>query len=190
VVIIPEAVGMYAEMDLREVLSGRLSPASIRVLCAGLSGENSDVTNEALYSLIGDSDSRVGYNALWVFTHSLRHGNSWLCARRDDLIDKLLVTRHIGKTRMILSLLNRLPAGKDPLRIDYLDYCLSGINSVNPPGIRALCIRQAYSLCKSYPELLSELYEQLCIMDCGELSPGIKSARRDILKAISRSSYK
>ncbi len=181
---------MNEEMNLRKVLSDKLSPASMRGLCVGLSGENSDAANEALYSLIGDSDSRVGYNALWVFTHSLRNGNLWLCARRDDLIDKLLSTKHIGKTRMILSLLNRLPADKAPLRIDYLDYCLLGINSTNPPGIRALCIRQAYCLCKPYPELLSELSEQLGIIDYGELSPGIKVARRDVLKAISGSADK
>lgn len=140
----------------------------------------------SLYSLINDSGDRVGYNALWILTHFSDTGIEWLLPRRDHLIDTLLATGHTGKRRLILALLERMPTDKDSLRTDYLDFCLSRINSTEPYGIRALCMKQAFAQCRFYPELTAELIAQLEMLGYGELSPGLLTARKNILRNISK----
>ncbi len=139
-----------------------------------------------VFGLIADADHRVGFNALWVFTHLSDDDMPWLTSRRNDLIDLLLATDHIGKQRLILSLLDKMPAATDEVRTDYLDYCLSRINSALPYGIRAYCLKQAFAQCSRYPELVQELKAEIELMEQCELSAGLISARRQLLRRIAR----
>ena len=133
-----------------------------------------------MYGCIGDSDDRVGYHALWVFSHFGREAAAWLRPRRDELVDMLLAEKHTGKRRLLLTLLDRQAVAADDVRTDYLDWCLRGINSTQPYGVRALCLKQSYAMCRFYPELLRELACEMELMECGELSPGLRATLRHV----------
>lgn len=171
-------------MDLEKKLGDRLHISDIRHICAGCCGVSDDSVKAELFSMIGHSDDRIGYNALWVFTHFPLEDMKWLASKRDCLIDFLLKTNHVGKRRLILTLLEHLSIEKDDIRTDYLDYCLSKINSTEPYAIRALCLKQAYAMCRFYPELLAELKNEVELMQYGELSPGLLSVIRHLCKKI------
>lgn len=173
-------------IDLREKLARRMHFDDLFEVGYLTQGRRNDALKEELYRLIDDADDRVGYNALWAFSHFTLDDNEWLYAKRDNLIDKLLVETHVGKRRLILTLLERQPARKEDVRADYLDFCLSRICSAEPYAIRALCLKQAYAQCRHYPELMGEFMETIALLDQAELSPGLKSARRIILARIAK----
>lgn len=171
---------------MREMLAGRIGRRDIRAICLQCCDGGDDCVRETLFSLISDDDDRVAYNALWVLTHFDGEGRDWLLLRRSILIDRLLTEKHTGKRRLMLSLLDKMPVAEDDVRTDYLDFCMAKINSTEPYGIRALCLKQAFAQCRFYPELLHELKCAIEMMEHGEMSAGIRSARNNIMKQISR----
>lgn len=158
----------------------------IHMICRACETPDGERMKTELYNLITDHDNRVGYQALWIMTHFNDEEIIRLLPKREMLTDILLTTDHTGKKRLILTLLERMPADKGSIRTDYLDFCLSRINSTEPYGIRALCMKQAFTLCRFYPELTGELAAQLELLGYGELSPGLLTARRNILRRISK----
>lgn len=173
-------------IKLLERLGGRLRLPDIREICYACSGEGGEEMKKELFSLINHPEERVGYNALWIFTHFSAPEMKWLMPRRNELIDALLQTDHVGKQRLLLTLLEHQKVTVNDLRTDYLDFCLARINSAEPYAIRAFCLKQAFALCRFYPELMAELENEIELMECGELSPGLLSARRNIRRKISR----
>jgi len=146
---------------------------------------DSDSRKQKLYNLVIGEDEKIGYHAAWIFTHFSSEGNKWLYDKQNELIDKLLVCEHGGQRRLILSLLYKQPLA-DPLRVDLLDYCLERMLSVKElPGVQSLCMKIAYELCHTIPELTQELKTTLEMMD-GELCPAIYSVRKNILKAMQK----
>ena len=174
------------EAELIERLSGRITMRDIAALCAACEREDhGEAQFAALCGLALADEGRAGYNALWVLTHlSAEAKIRFLAARRDELTDALLATGHTGRRRLLLSLLEALPTGREGFRTDYLDFCLAAINSTEPYGVRALCMKQAYAQCRFYPELLGELSGQLELLGYGAMSPGLAAARRNIVKLI------
>ena len=168
------------------MLGERLGVRDIRLLCHACVGHDGDTVKEQLYLLFSDPDDRVGYNALWVFTHLTRCDRLWVLPMRSRLIDMLLIEKHDGKRRLLLTLLEQLPTHTEDFRTDFFDYCLSKINSTEPYAIRALCMKQAFAQCRLYPDLLFEFENELEIMKYGALPPGLKSARRNIVKEIAK----
>jgi len=59
------------------------------------------------------------------------------------------------------------------------------ITEREPLAIQSLCMKIAYELCRSVPELMQELRTALEMMG-GELSPAIYAAKRNILKAMQK----
>lgn len=168
-------------MNLADRLSRRLNMPEIKRICDECRNDSRDDTMKAgLFALIDSADDRVGFNALWVLTHFSVKESEWLQARRNQLIDMLLSMSHVGKRRLILTLLDRMPCGIDDIRTDYLDFCLRRINSAEPYGIRALCLRQAFAQCRYYPELMEELKIEIADMSRGELSPGLRITLRAV----------
>lgn len=172
-------------MSISETISGRIGTHHIRQICALCSGETNDRMKAELFSLINAPDDRTAYNALWVFTHFAPTDMAWLRPKRNDLIDLVLTVGHEGKRRLLMTLLEHQTIGKDDIRLDYLDFCLSRINSTEPCGIRALCLKQAFAQCRFYPELLAELETEMELMDSADLSPALLSARKNIRKRIA-----
>ena len=95
-------------------------------------------------------------------------------------LEKRLEERlHLGDIRQISAACCDLQ--KDAMKDEF---CLSKINSTEPYAIRALCLKQAYAMCRFYPELMAELKNQIELMEYGELSPGLLSVIRRIKKII------
>lgn len=173
-------------MSLREKLSKQLRLKDIHRIVDICRVDSDNISKEELYALISDDDNHIAYNALWIFTHFSTSEIEWLVPKRDELIDKLLSTRHIGCQRLILTILDKQITLKENIRTDYLDFCLSNINSTKPYGIRSLCLKQAFNQCRLFPELMIELKHEIEMMMYGELSPGLLAARKNILKRIEK----
>jgi len=52
-----------------EMLRKKLALRDVRQICAMCRDDACDSMKECLYAAVSDTDDRVGYNALWVFTH-------------------------------------------------------------------------------------------------------------------------
>ncbi|MBS5797590.1 MAG: hypothetical protein KH100_09760 [Dysgonomonas mossii] len=146
---------------------------------------DSDSRKQELYNLVIGEDEIIGYHAAWIFTHFTSQDNEWLYNKQDQLIDEVLACKHGGKRRVILNLLYR-QLFPNPPRVDFLDFCLERMmSSEELPGVKSLCMKIAYELCRPIPELIQELKTMLEMMD-GDLSPAIYSVRKNILKAMQK----
>lgn len=172
-------------MDI-ERFKGRMRLGDIREVCLECCGSGNEDSKEELFSLACNEDDRISYNALWVFTHFPAADMRWLSSKRDVLINLLLHTDHVGKQRLILTLLEHQSIPVEKIRTDYLDFCLSKINSAAPYAIRALGLKQAYRMCRHYPDLLTELRLEMDMMTRGPLSPGLRSAIRSVRRQLAK----
>lgn len=168
-----------SEKALRQRLADRLSLRDVR-------GYVDDSVAAMLPGLIDDDDDRVAFNSLWILTHFPADSLRAMFPCRDRLVDLLLGCPDTGRRRLLLSLLSRLPVGIDDVRVDYLDWCLSKINTSEPCGIRALCVKEAYAQCRFYPELSAELRLVLEMSEDAGLSPGMRCVRDKVLGLIGR----
>ena len=160
----------------------------IHEMCFLTQGERNNKSKAKLYKLTFDENERVSTNALWTFTHFDLQNNEWLYAKHDDLIDRVLVEKSMTKLRLMLSLLIRQPFEEATLRSDFIDFCVAKITACSYPyAIRALCIKLAYEQMKYYPELLAELKAALDMLEQEALSPGLASAKQQVLKKIKKS---
>ena len=170
---------------MKESLTNRLSQDELHELCALTQGEQNNHLKEELYQLTLDNDRRVAINALWTFTHFALADNEWLYAKHDQLIDRCLNEQDTTKLRLMLNLLLRQPYAADELSTDVIDYCLMQLtNSKSPYAIRAQCIKLAYEQMRYWPELLDELRQTLEMISCEPLSPGLRSAWKQVMKKI------
>lgn len=149
--------------DMKQKLIGRISMDNIHELCFLTQGEENNHRKEELYRLTFDEDNRVAFNALHVLSNFDLANNEWLYCKHDELIDRVI------------------------LRSDFIDFCVSKITAcAQPYAIRAYCMQLAYGQMKYYPELLSELKMALDMLEQETLSPGLASAKRQILMKIKR----
>jgi hypothetical protein len=170
-------------MNLKAKLSERIGMNDIHEILRLT--ETSDIRKQELYDLILGDDEKIGYHAAWVFTHFSSEANKWLYKKQNELIDEVLVCKHGGKRRVILNLLYKQPLA-DSLRVDFLDFCLNRMLSAQElPGVQSLCMKIAYELCHTVPELTQELKTTLEMME-GELCPAIRTIRKNILRAIQK----
>ena len=170
---------------MKTLLSHRLSQSDIHELCALTQGEHNDNLKEELYQLTLDADRRVAVNALWVFTHFSAVVNEWLYAKHDQLIDRCLNEKDATKLRLMLNLLLRQPYTEEDIRTDFIDFCLMRLTDPKSPyAVRAQCIKLAYVQMRYWPELLNELRQTLELISCEPLSPGLRSAWRQVMKKL------
>ena len=170
---------------MKYLLSHRLSMDGINDICLLVQGEQNHSLKEQLYQLTLDNDRRVAVNALWVFTHFALADNEWLYAKHDQLIDRCLMEQDTTKLRLMLTLLLRQPYAEENIRTDFIDYCLMQLTDPKSPyAVRALCIKLAYEQMRYWPELLNELRQTLNIISCEPLSPGLRSAWRQVMKKL------
>lgn len=175
-------------MNLKEILRGWLSKSDITGLVSQM---RDDSAKEDLYRLTLDEDNRVALQALWVMRHFDDNNNKWIVSKRDELIDRVMAEDSTAKRRLMLGLLSRQPFDEENVRTDFLDFCLANITAcAQPYAVRAQCIKLAYEQCKFFPELLDELKATLDMLAQGPLSPGLASARLQIMKKIKRKNKK
>lgn len=170
---------------MKTLLTHRLSQSEIKQLCASTHGAHNNHLKEELYQLTLDDDRRVAVNALWTFTHFTAADSEWLYAKHDQLIDRCMKEQDTTKLRLILTLLLRQPFDEEAIRTDFIDFCLARITDARAPyAIRALCIKLAYEQMKYWSELLNELRQMLDLISNEPLSPGLRSAWRQVIKKI------
>ena len=168
---------------MKESLTNRLSQDELHELCALTQGGRNNSLKEQLYQLTLDADRRVATNALWVFTHFALADNEWLYAKHDQLIDRCLNEKDATKLRLMLNLLLRQPYTEEDIRTDFIDFCLTRLaDPKSPYAVRAQCIKLAYEQMRYWPELLNELRQTLEMISCEPLSPGLRSAWRQVMK--------
>ena len=166
-------------------LINRLSQSDTHELCALTQGERNNSLKEQLYQLTLDSDRRVATNALWVFTHFAAVDMEWLYAKHDQLINRCLNEKDATKLRLMLNLLLRQPYTEEDIRTDFIDFCLTRLaDTKSPYAVRAQCIKLAYVQMHYWPELLNELRQTLEMISCEPLSPGLRSAWRQVMKKL------
>ena len=169
---------------MRNELSNRLGLPDIHKICIETQGDSHRMSD--LYQLTFDADDRVAFNALWVFTHFDIDNTKWLYQKQDDLINRVLCEKNITKCRLMLVLLSRLSFTEENLRSDFIDYCIAKITACSQPyGVRALCIKLAWEQMKFHPELLAELKLALEMLEQETLSPGLASAKRQVMKKMN-----
>lgn len=170
-------------MDFKSRLSERIGMEDINEILRLT--HDSDSRKQELYDLVIGDDEAIGYHATWIFTHFSSQDNEWLYTKQDQLIDNVLVCKHGGKRRVMLNLLYRQPFPNPP-RVDFLDFCLERMmSSYELPGVKSLCMKIAYELCRPIPELMLELKTMLAMME-GDLVPSIRAVRKNILKAMQK----
>ena len=170
---------------MKSLLLHRLSMDGINEICLLVQGEQNHSLKEQLYQLTLDNDRRVAVNALWVFTHFAVVDNEWLYAKHDQLIDRCLKEQDATKLRLMLNLLLRQPYTEEDIRTDFIDFCLMRLTDPKSPyAVRALCIKLAYEQMRYWPELLNELRQTLNMISCEPLSPGLRSAWRQVMKKL------
>ena len=171
---------------MRKKLNKKLCMDDIYEICILTHGNN--CKKDHLYQLTFDEDERIATNALWVFTHFDLQNNEWLYSKHDDLIDRVLVEKNETKRRLILSLLLRQPFEEKSLRSDFIDFCITKITACSQPyAIRCYCMKLAYEQMKYYPELLTELKAAIDMLEQEPLSPGLISAKKQVMKKIKLS---
>ena len=132
-----------------------------------------------------DNDRLVDVNALWTFTHFVAADNEGLYAKHDQLIDRCLNEKDATKLRLMLNLLLSQPYTEEDIRTDFIDFCLMRLTDPKSPcAVRAQCIKLAYEQMRFWPELLNELRQTLEMISCEPLSPGLRSALRQVMKKL------
>lgn len=169
-------------MNLRAQLTGRIHINDIREILHHT--QESEQFREQLYQLVFDTDHTISYQALWVCTHFSAPDIEWLCHKQNELIDEALRCPHSGKRRLFLSLIGQQSVA-DPPRVDFLDFCLERmVSRQEPVAVQALCVKLAYQLTRSIPELQEELRALLEMMEPEMLSPALRATRKKALKAM------
>ena len=172
---------------MRKILQDKICMNDINKICIMTQGKENDHRKEELYQLTFDENERVAFNALWALSHFDEANNPWLFQKHDDLIDRVLLEKSMTKLRLMLSLLIRQPFEEATLRSDFIDYCIAKITACSYPyAIRAYCMKLAYEQMKYYPELLTELKAALDMLEQEALSPGLASAKRQVMKKIKK----
>ena len=178
---------MTDSMNLHDFLSNRIDMNDIEAIRVYTHGKENDARKEELYRVMMDDDGRAGGNAVWIFSHFTEEDNKWLFSKQKELIDAVMRTKNTTKRRIMMVLLERQPFTEDGFRADYLDFCFEHMAMLEEPyGIRALCMKQAFVQCSLVPDLLPELEATLELMDNNFLSPGLKTAKRNVLKKLRR----
>ena len=129
-----------------------------------------------------DTDYRVARSALWGLTKANDKELSELQVILNELIDQAMQTENSSVRRLTLNIIERLKIAEDDLQIDFLDFCLEHMVSIEEfPGIQTLCMKLAYRMCTFYPELMDELKRTLEAMEIDYYKPAIKGLRKRIL---------
>ncbi len=170
-------------MDYRERISRRIQFDDIMEVLYVI--QNRDEEKEKLYKLIFDEDKQVAKNALWIFTHFTLSENEWLNIKHYELINETMSATDSTQRRLLLTLLNRQTFSASGLRTDFFDFCLEhAMMTTEPAAVRSLCLKLAFAMSVHFPELLTELQNELEIMPDETLSPAVKSTKKRLMKEI------
>ena len=131
---------------------------------------------------IYDEDYRVARIALWSLTKATDEELSALQVIYNELIDLAMTTENSSVRRLSLNLVERLKMNEDEIRTEFLDFCLAHMVDIEEfPGIQTLCMKLAFRMCKTYPELMGEFKRIVEAMAIEYYKPAVKCLRTKIL---------
>jgi len=137
-----------------------------------------------VYKLTKDPDITISWRALWICDKLSRTHAEFFAGKQEELIAMLLVCKHGGCRRLLLSILFHIPTVA-PLSIPLLDYCFEHMSDPDEPtSVQALSIKMAYKLCLLEPELLAELKLYLDHIQQDYCTIGVKTTIRKIRKLL------
>lgn len=141
-----------------------------------------DRKREELFATMFRNDGKESYYASWALTHLPAVDNILIAKHRHELVSLAISTPDTSLRRLSLVLLERLEWPPEEVRADLLDFCLAHMAMADEPyGVKALCIKLAYLMCRHYPELKSELRNCLLMMEPQEQGAGVRHTRNQIL---------
>ena len=159
----------------------------------GESGLKLPAVSLGLWHNFGDTGNfdQMKNMCLTAFDNGITHfdlaNNEWLYSKHDHIIDRCLRESDVTKQRLMLNLLLRQPFDKESIRTDFIDYCLERLADPDSSyAVRAQCIKLAYEQMRHWTELLGELRLSLDALSREPLSPGLRSARNQVLKKMSK----
>jgi len=170
---------------LRSLLSERIGLGQVSHLCAMARDEENSGIIDTLYELSADGNARVAANALWTLTHLDETLAQQLRNRQTELMQRAITETNTTHLRLILTLLLAMPYNANDLSPEFLDFCFEHIPSTSQPyAVRVQCMKLAFMQCRHYRELTDELERLLELMSDEPLSPGLVSARRQVMHKI------
>lgn len=170
--------------EFRNALAGSIKDLSIEKIVQDICLHPEYLTD--MYRLTSDEKQTVSWRAIWACEKVSEKHPGWFVPMQEDIIRRLLICRHDGSKRLLLSILYNLPVTQ-PISIDLLNYCLDHMLAPQESiGVQALAIRMAYQLCKCEPELLKELQLILENADTEFYSRGVRTTIRNTLQRINK----
>lgn len=178
------ALRIMEDSEIHCILATRMGSVSVADMCHSLVLPDSV---GRLYPFLFCTDSLVARNAAWVMTHFDADALLVLLPHCDDMIDLVMRTDNSGLRRLLLNILYRLPMDGEALRTDFLDFCLSGMVSMDqPPGVQSLCMKLAHRMCSFYPALSDEFVRTVMGMEMCYYTPAVRSVRNKVLRGVVR----
>lgn len=143
---------------------------------------------EGLFEAMLGSERDEAVHAAWALTHLPKQDNGSIAKHREELAALATTTADTSLRRITLSLLERIDwelQDSDDAPESYvalLNFSMEHMMMGDEPyGVRALCMKLAYTLSLPYPELLEELRRSLTMIEPAELSAGVRHTRNKIL---------
>lgn len=152
--------------------------------------DNAAVREGLFAAMLGDDRDEAVHSA-WALTHMPKTDICYIADHRVQLTNLAITTPDTSLRRITLSLLERIdwsvsdPDNVPEYYVALLDFSMEHMMMPDEPyGVRALCMKLAYTLSLPYPELLGELRQSLLLIEPTELGTGVKHTRNKILKSL------
>ena len=152
--------------------------------------DNAAVREGLFAAMLGDDRDEAVHSA-WALTHMPKTDICYIADHRVQLTNLAITTPDTSLRRITLSLLERIdwsvsdPDNVTEYYVALMDFSMEHMMMPDEPyGVRALCMKLAYTLSLPYPELLGELRQSLLLIEPTELGTGVKHTRNKILKSL------
>jgi hypothetical protein len=171
-------------MDYRTHLFRPLSKRFVDLLVLEVFAHPGDF--EIVYQLIFDTEEKVAWRAAWACQKISEKHSEWFSNKHfKELATLAISTNQGGLKRGCLSILNNLPIPV-PIPVDLLNACFEWmISPKSPISVQALSMKLLYRICLIEPDLKPELFAYLDNVNYEDYTPGFKSTRKNILKALN-----
>lgn len=173
-------------MDYRQHLYQPLSKRFVDLLALEIFAHPTDF--QLVFNLIFDSEFKVAWRAAWACQKiSEKHPEWFTESHFHQLSDIILTTRHSGLQRGCLSILNNI-AIPQPVSVPLINACFDWmISSKSAIAVQALSMKLLYRICKFEPDLKTEFVAYLENVNYEDYTPGFRSTRNNVLKALKYS---